>query len=227
MENLTLPTLRNKISMCVKNLMRYNDLGFILNNIDSAILLPMPIKTTRMTQLEYSSKKDFSTLIYDQCKNTLSLFLEEVELRKNTFENIRKKYPNFCTDIQTTITPEEYENYINLLRKVKQTLSYIHKEVNSDNIDLNELLLFRKDNVSSLIDSDISIRLSNIEDIFVLKELKKIDITLFPPLTQQNIAKIQSDIIIRNEKFTEYSKLQSAKKIEFKLKALEGREIVD
>ena len=48
MKNLTLSDLRNRISFCIKDLMHYNDLGFILNNLESTILLPNPIKTTKI-----------------------------------------------------------------------------------------------------------------------------------------------------------------------------------
>lgn len=228
MRILTLPDLRNKISNCIKDLMHYNDLGFILNNLETAILLPMPVKTSQMTDEEYDIDKEVSTSIFKQCKDTYMLLLEELELRKNTFERIRNKYPSFCKDIQSSLSPEEYKKYIDLLRQVKETLNHIIRGKNSnETISSNELLLYRKDKVSSLIDSDVSIRLGNIEDTFVLQELENVDINLFNPRTQQNIEKIKNDIIVRNQKFTEYSKLHSATKIQFKGSPLKEREIGD
>ena len=228
MKILTLPDLRNKISNCIKDLMHYNDLGFILNNLETAILLPMPVKTSQITNEEYDIDKKTATSIFDQCNDTYLLFLEELELRKNTFEKIRNKYPSFCKNIQNSLFPEEYKKYIDLLRQVKETLNHIIRGKNSnETISSNELLLYRKDKVSSLIDSDVSIRLGNIEDTFVLKELENIDINLFNFRTQQNITKIKNDIIIRNQKFAEYSKLHSATKIQFKRSPLKEREIGD
>ena len=64
-----------------------------------------------------------------------------------------------------------------------------------------EHVLKKKDLISSVIDSEVSCRLSKIQDEFLLNELNNIDCSKFNETTQTNIVSIKEELTRRLEQY--------------------------
>lgn len=222
MKKINVSVLKNKTSICVRNLLKYNDLGFILNNLDSVILLSVPCKSVDMSDAEYKYNKNLSLQSLKSCFETYEILSDELNLRKTTFDNIREVFPSFCTNIKETITDKEYEEYLILLKRVSRILSKITLEKTENTSNTEEDLFSKQDLVSRVIDSEIASRLSNIEDTFVLSQLEDLDLSQLDGNILRNIKEIKNSIISRTEKYKTYKDLYSAKEVKFKIS--EGRD---
>ena len=104
-------------------LIRYYDLGFILNHIEEIIQLPAPYKNSSMTQEQFSNNTKLASEYMNNIQSVSDIFLDECNLRKETFINIRKTYPTFCTQLGKKLSNEEYEEYLFLLKGCSKNIS--------------------------------------------------------------------------------------------------------
>ena len=215
MKRIKVSVLKNKTSICIRELLKYNDLGFILNNLESAILLSKPTKDVDMSDNQYKHNRKMSLGSLKCCFETYEVLSDELNLRKTTFDAIREVFPDFCTNIKDTVTSKEYNEYLILLKRVSRILSKITLEKNSNTSNTEQELLDKQDMVSRIIDSETTSRLSNIEDTFVLSQLLNLDTSKLDKSIIGNIEEIKKIITSRIELYQEYSKLYSAKEVRF------------
>lgn len=185
----------------IRKLSKYYDIGFIFNNLESIIKLPIPFKTSKISFEQYKENKLIAKNSHKLSDKVHSKFNDELTLREETFNSIREKYPNFCKNIQDTLSKKEYNEYIELLKISLKNISEIivHKK-NDLNTACQEILLTKKDQISNIVDSYNATKLSYIEDNFVFSELENIDLNCMPEHTQQNIIKLKKLLLNRFNK---------------------------
>ena len=101
--------LVSEISNVIKGLIKHYDLGYVLDNIESIILLPIPYKNPKMTKEQFEDNRELSFQTNANAQSEYDNFLQEYELRKSTFQYIREIYPNFCDNMKKRFSNEEYE----------------------------------------------------------------------------------------------------------------------
>lgn len=194
----------------IKNLIRYYDLGFVLNNLDSVIILPTPVKTSTISMEEYYNNKTLYNEMYINIKSVFEKFNNELVLRKSTFEEIKQHYPNFTLDIDKKLDLERYQEYLKLLKFCSNDISKLVTSFDNVEDNYSEQILFRKDIISGIIDNEYNSRLTFIQDSFILEELNSLDCSNMNSETQRNIELIKIDLTKRIERYDEFKRLYSS-----------------
>lgn len=206
--------IRMEISNKVKGLIRYYDLGYVLNHIESLITLPPPIKNKKMTSKQFDINRQISFQTEFESKIEFDNFSNEYDLRKNIFENIRAEYPVFCQSMKNSVSDEEYQEYLSLLKECNKKINKLMISfTDRTNDNYYELLLEKKDLISNIIDTEDMSRLTYLQDNFVLTELSTIDSSKFEPQTQENIDKLKNILNERISSYKFFRKLYSSKNI--------------
>ena len=167
---------RNKVFNCIKSLIKYNDIGFIFDNIDSIVYLHIPFKNKHVSEEQFQKNREIAFKTLETAKVSYEDFMKELELRERVFKKVREINPEFCMNMKAKISNEEYDTYKRLLEKSIKSITRLFNSIYSENsIDYEELILKKQDKISDIIDSADSSQLSQIEDTFVLNELNSID----------------------------------------------------
>lgn len=204
---------KNKFLKCIKKLVLNHDISFVLNNLEDIIILPIPFRGHGISVSEHNLNRKLATDSLKHAENNFIKFEKELELRTSTFSQIRKLYPEFCITMKGKVSDKDYEDYFSFMRNctdsvfsiMSMSLSEMAKE------KYEEHLLEKKDLVSSVIDSEVSCRLSKIQDEFVLNELNNIDCSRFDRTTQNNIVSIKEELSRRLEQYKLFYKLYNTK----------------
>lgn len=204
-------TFRTNILNSIKQLLRYYDLGYILNNLESIIILPNPIKYSKQSKEEYAKNRCIYNQAYSEAEKTSIDFETELMQRENIFKYLRTIEPDFCLNMNKKVSLEEHDNYLNYLRNLTKDISKLSVSLKDRNEnDYSELLLSKKDFLSKIIDSPDNTEMANIEDKFVLSELDKLDLK---KVTEQemleNILKLKKDLQQRISKHQIYNTLNN------------------
>lgn len=218
METIMQSNFKNYLSQCIKKLIIYYDTGFILNNLESIIFLPIPYKTKSMTMEQYESNKKIALSTIQESQIAYKKFLQEFNFRKQTFKQIRNYKPNFANRIQDNLSKEDYQIYLSLLKSCSKDISSLVRTMDDRSNDYSDLLLIKKDIISSIIDSEHASKLTNMEDTFILKELESLEDLSLDLETTQSAEKLKKKLLGRikqNDFFnTLYSKDKQIKLIE-------------
>ena len=218
METIMQSNFKNYLSQCIKKLIIYYDTGFILNNLESIISLPIPYKTRSMTMEQYESNKKIALSTIEESQTAYKKFLQELEFRKETFSQIRNYKPNFANRIQDSLSKEDYQIYLDLIKSCSKDISSLVRTMDDRSNDYSDLLLIKKDIISSIIDSENASKLTNMEDTFILKELESLEDLSLDSETTQNAEKLKKKLLGRikqNDFFnTIYSRDNQIKLIE-------------
>lgn len=201
------------VSKVIKDLIKYYDLGYVLDNLESIIMLPIPYKNPGVSKQEYFENKQISMDIFSKIESVLEAFKSELDLRKSTFDEIKRQCPNFCSDMNRKIDSQTYQEYLELLKSCSKSIDELIKNFKDRKDRYQELLLDKKDDVSRIIDTEINSRLSYIQDNFVLQELDTIDFSKMTPQTQENAAKIRRDLSQRIANYNNFLRLYSSKNV--------------
>lgn len=205
----TLRNLRNEISVATKKLIRYYDIGFIFNNLESLLILHIPCKKTSESEEEYVRNKEIALKALSTAQKTSKNVLQELKLRTETFEQIRKKNPDFCENMHDKVSNDDYREYISLVKQFSQKISslLLYSVPPQIHEDYLEVLLQNKDKVSEIIDSKESSRISYIEDTFVLSELDSINYSIFDAKTLKDIYELRASLISRIKQYEFFDNL--------------------
>ena len=218
METIMQSNFKNYLSQCIKKLIIYYDTGFILNNLESIIFLSIPYKTKSMTMEQYESNKKIALSTIEESQTAYKKFLQELEFRKETFSQIRNYKPNFANRIQDSLSKEDYQIYLDLIKSCSKDISSLVRTMDDRSNDYSDLLLIKKDIISSIIDSENASKLTNMEDTFILKELESLEDLSLDSETTQNAEKLKKKLLGRikqNDFFnTIYSRDNQIKLIE-------------
>ena len=197
METIMQSNFQNYLSQCIKKLIIYYDTGFILNNLESIIFLPIPYKTKSMTMEQYESNKKIALSTIKESQTAYKKFLQELDFRKKTFKQIRNYKPNFANRIQDNLSKEDYQIYLALLKSCSKDISSLVRTMDDRSNDYSDLLLIKKDIISSIIDSEHASKLTNMEDTFILKELESLEDLSLDSETTQNAEKLKKKLLGR------------------------------
>lgn len=188
------------LSQCIKKLIIHYDTGFVLNNLDSIIYLPIPYKTMTMSMDQYINNKKIAQSTIKESQIAYKKLVKELEFREQTFNQIRKYKPDFANKIQNNLSKEDYQIYLSLLKVCSKNISSLINTMSDISNDYSDLLLIKKDAVSSTIDSENASKLTNMEDSFILKELKSIENLDIDSKTRGNSEKLKKKILGRINK---------------------------
>lgn len=198
----------------------YYDKGFVLNHLEDFILLPGRVKEAyRREDPMYEHDYNLEHAVFHHAVQTFETAEKELELRKTVFNAIRTKFPNFCSSIQSSLTEEQYQEYLKLQKKILECFSQIQSLENLREYDksYDEDLLERKDSISSLIDSESTSRLSALEDTYLLEQLNSINLKYFNQSMQNKINHIKGILNRRLKGYALFEKLYSTPKSEIRL----------
>ena len=201
-------TFRTNILNSIKQLLRYYDLGYILNNLESIIILPNPIKYAKQSKEEYEKNKSIYNQTYSEAeKAALDLEIELMQ-RKNIFEYLRTINPDFCLKMNEK-KPEEHKKYLKYITNFNKDISKLSLTLKErDEKDYSELLLLKKDFLSKIIDSPYYTEMANIEDKFVYDELEKFNLEKITDQDMlENILQLKERLQQRISKYQAYDKL--------------------
>ena len=207
MEKVNSSNFRNSFVQCIKKLITYYDMGFILNNLDSIIAFHIPYKDSTMTIQQYEINKEIAQSTNSVAEDTYSKFLQEFNLRATTFKQIRNYKPDFAENIQSFLSPEDYNAYLSLLGNCSKDISSLVFATNSVKSDYRDLLLELQDMVSEIVDSESSTRLANMEDTFILHELESLENMAIDSETQHNMNTLRKELQERTKQYEFFQKL--------------------
>ncbi len=197
METIMQANFQNYLSQCIRKLIIYYDIGFVFDNLESIISLPIPYKTRSMTMEQYESNKKIALSTIKKSQTAYKKFLQELDFRKETFNQIRNYKPNFANRIQDSLSKEDYQIYLNLIKSCSKDISSLVHTMNDRSNDYSDLLLIKKDAISSIIDSEHAYRLTNMEDTFILKELQNLKDLNLDSETRRNSEKLKKKLLGR------------------------------
>lgn len=205
-------------SNIINNLIRTYNLGYVLNNLESIITLPIPYKDLEISMKEYEYNKKMAIESISNTESTYLEFLQEYNIRKSVFDNIRNFNPDFCSRIDKTLTAEEYNEYLELLKKCTKNISTLLHSLHTNNNVHNykELLLEDKDYISSIVDSESTSKITYLQDKFVLNELDSLNPTYLSKMDStiiKNIQKIKKELAERILKYENFQKLYATKNV--------------
>lgn len=202
--------IRTNISNIIKKLLRYYDLGYILNNLESLIVLPVPFKNIGETMEEYNKNKSIYNQTSLEAEKTFLDFENELKQREAIFKYLRTIDPDFGLNMNKKISPEEHNRYLQHLRNLTREISKLSFFFKEREKNYTELLLSKKDVLSNIIDSPDNTEMANIEDRFVLSELEKLNLKkLNDQDILENILKLKEDLRQRISKHQVYDKLNN------------------
>lgn len=213
---------KQEILDVIKQLTKYYDLGFVLNNIESLICLNFPYKNAHQSDESYFKNKEISLKLLEKAEKSYEGFVAELNLRKEVFNCVRQSKPDFCQDIKTKLSPDDYEQYLKLLKNCSKDISNFISSFKDRSNDYQELLLTKKDSASDIIDTEYNSRLTYMQDSFVLSELDSVDNLQFDEQTMNNIQTIRNSLNTRIDAYRLVNNLYSKEnKINIKIEEAE------
>ncbi len=157
---------------------RFFDMGFVMATADSSIVLHAPIvyfndpRSQMERDNDYEQDKDVFKKNFEKNIRLSKKLDKRVDALEKMFSKIREVYPSFGKDIETKISPEDYNLYMSQQTKFKKSLvartGYFEEAKR-----ISDKLLERKDRISEVIDSEDATRACRIEDTFLISELEK------------------------------------------------------
>lgn len=204
---------KNKFLKCIKKLILNHDISFVLNNLEDIIFLPVPFREHGIPLSEHELSKKLAISSLENAENKYKNFEEELELRESSFSQIREIYPGFCITMKGKVSDQDYEDYLSFMRQCTDSVfSIMHMSLSEMTKEkYAEHVLKKKDLISSVIDSEVSCRLSKIQDEFLLNELNNIDCSKFNETTQTNIVSIKEELTRRLEQYKLFYNLYNTK----------------
>lgn len=151
------------------------DMAYVASTADNGIYLPRPFKSAHGPALAqkyedlYKKNVKTSDKNYDTNKKVNKLLTVHIDARMQLFERIKLVYPEFCSQFQEKVAPEDYEAYTSSKRSLKKVL--FRETTFNGNSDLEETLENTRNDISKVIDSKEFSKACQIEDSFVLSEL--------------------------------------------------------
>lgn len=158
-----------------KLLLHLYDMAFVASNADAGFVITPPIKSVvlgkKHDEYEHQYQKNLESSAHNFEKNIkLSRKLDrKVNAREFLFNQISSVYPDFCRNIESKISPEDYTLY----RKNKNALRAAITIRPESYTDFDEILFEHQDKLSTVIDSEEFAKACNIEDTFVISELDR------------------------------------------------------
>ena len=205
---------RNKIVFVIKKLIKYNDLGFVLNHIEDLISLPIPYKNPNSSSEQFDYNKNLAIQTIKQAEQAYNELVNELNNRKNCFDYVKSINPDFCENMKNKIPDKDYEEYIYMLKKCCKDLSNLIYYFKDEKNNYDELLLGKKDAVSNIIDAQDTSKLAYIQDMFVLQEIESIEVLdNINPQIISNISNIKEQLNSRISRYKTFEKLYSSKNI--------------
>lgn len=210
MENNRLANFKNEVHRNIIGLIKTYDIGFVLDNLESVIILPAAVKIAYTSEDIYVSNKKIMQDTLLLARSTNESFGRELTDRNQLFSCIRQTNPRFATDISRSMSNEEYETYVAMLKHcVKKINDLIFKIDNYHCDDYSEMLLTQKDLVSDIVDTEAATKISILEDEFILKELDSLDYANITPELQEEINNLRKQLEERLTKNREFYTLYS------------------
>ena len=115
--------VKSKILATVKKLIKYNDIGFVFNRLEDLVITPIPFRKGNENTEEYENNKQYAVESISIAERTLDELSDELSKRTSTFEAIRETNPDFCLNMQSKISEDEYLDYKFLLKECINSLS--------------------------------------------------------------------------------------------------------
>ena len=168
---------RNNFLMPIKKLIRYYDIGFILNNIEPIIMLPPPIINSPESKKNYEENKKIFLQTNETSFKTYQKLTTELESREDIFKTARSINPLFALNMSSKISKEDLDFYVTNVKKLLNKFGDLTTVFKTRNTDYKEQLLLNKDFLSIIIDSSDNSKLAYIEDSFVFSELEALDLS--------------------------------------------------
>ncbi len=158
-----------------KLLLHLYDMAFVASNADNGFVITPPVKVaiTGKHHEEYENQyeKNLESSAHNFERNIkLSRKLDRrVQAREFLFGKITSVCPDFCKNMESKVSPEDYALY----KKNKTALKSVITIDSESYTSFDEALLAHQDKLSAIIDSEEFSKACNIEDTFVISELDR------------------------------------------------------
>ena len=103
--------IKSRAISTIKKLIRCNDIGFVFDNLESLVIMPIPYRKPNEDNENYKINKGYVLESLPIAEQAIKKLTDELYLRSITFEYIRKTNPNFCTNMENKISKAEYLKY--------------------------------------------------------------------------------------------------------------------
>lgn len=121
--NTNINLMRSRTISTIKKLIRFNDIGFVFNNLENLVIMPIPYKEENGDNESYKINKQYALKALPIAEQTIKKLTDELFLRSTTFEYIRETNPEFCTNMESKISETEYLEYKALLQECIEALT--------------------------------------------------------------------------------------------------------
>lgn len=177
MESLTPSAIHSSINTKQAYLLsHFFDMAYIASTADDSIYLPRPFKIAHTSTALAQKYEDLyrrniavSDENFEANKKVNKLLTIHMDTKMKLFEIIKQVYPEFCSQFQEKVSPEDYETYITSKKAFKKVL--FRTNTFDGAYDLEEILENTRNDISKVIDSKEFSKACQIEDSFVLSEL--------------------------------------------------------
>ena len=121
--NTNINLMRSRAISTIKKLIRCNDIGFVFDNLENLVIMPIPYKEENEDNENYKINKNYALEALPMAEQTIKKLTEELFLRSTTFEYVRETNPDFCTNMENKISKGEYLKYKALLQECIESLT--------------------------------------------------------------------------------------------------------
>lgn len=120
--NTNINLMKSRTISTIKKLIRFNDIGFVFDNLENLVIMPIPYKEENVDNKNYKINKKYALEALTIAEQTIKKLTDELFLRSTTFEYIRATNPDFCTNMESKISETEYLKYKALLQECIEVL---------------------------------------------------------------------------------------------------------